>query len=174
MRPPTPRPNLILILMVTGGLMVIVVLISFLTTPAQSAPHQPIDFLHSLHSGQLNIECAYCHRTAESAAYAGMPSTQLCMGCHRVVASYTPEIWKLRTYWEMREPVPWKRVYDLPAHVYFSHQAHTRTAGMGCEPCHGNVKSAQRLKQETPLTMGWCMDCHRREDASTECWSCHR
>lgn len=160
--------------MVTGGLLALVVMVSFLTTPAQSAPHQPIDFFHSVHAGQLSIECAFCHRTADTAAYAGMPSTQLCMGCHRVVIPYYPEIWKLRSYWELREPVPWKRVYTLPAHAYFNHQAHTVRAKMGCDPCHGKVETMERLKQETPMTMAWCVDCHRKDNASTECWTCHR
>lgn len=174
MKAPTSRPKILLILGITAVFLSAVLLVGLRTTLAQSAPHQPIDFFHSLHSGELKIACGYCHRTAETAAFAGMPSTQLCISCHRVVNTYYPEIWKLRSYWEMGEPIPWNRVTDLPAHVYFSHEAHTANGRMGCEPCHGDVATMERVKQVTPMTMGWCLDCHRREEASTECWSCHR
>jgi len=160
--------------MLSGAFVAGVLLVSLVSGPAQSAPHQPIDFYHSLHSGELKIACGYCHPTAETAAFAGMPSTQLCMSCHRVVSTYQPEIWKLRSYWEMDASIPWNRVTDLPAHVYFNHAAHTASGRMSCEPCHGRVESMALVKQVKPMTMGWCLDCHRKERASTECWSCHR
>lgn len=160
--------------MLTGAFLAGVLLVALGTGAAQSAPPQPIEFPHELHAGEKKIPCAFCHPTAETAAYAGMPSTQLCMGCHRVVIPYHPEIWKLRSYWEMGSAVPWNRVYDLPAHAYFSHEAHTANGKMGCEPCHGKVETMKEIKRETPMTMGWCLSCHRQEEASTECWSCHR
>jgi hypothetical protein len=144
------------------------------TGQLSAAPHQPIDFFHRIHAGERQIACAYCHRSADSADFAGMPSTELCMRCHRVVVPYVPEIWKLRSYWELGEPIPWKRVHDLPAHVYFSHQAHIASGKMSCEPCHGKVEEMDRIRQVTPLTMGWCVECHRQQKASTNCWTCHR
>jgi cytochrome c7-like protein len=141
---------------------------------AGGGPAQPIDFFHRIHAGDRQIACAFCHRTAESAAFAGMPSVEQCMSCHRVVIPDSPEVWKLRSYWELGQPVPWKRVNALPAHVYFSHEAHTSAGKMGCASCHGRVETMDRLGQTAPLTMGWCLDCHRKRNASTECVSCHR
>lgn len=137
-------------------------------------PEQPVEFFHSVHSGERRIACAFCHRTAETAAYAGMPSTQLCMSCHRAVIPEFTEIWKLRSHWELGESIPWKRVNQLPAHVYFSHEAHTANGKMGCEPCHGRVETMARVRKTAPLTMGWCVDCHQEQKATTECWACHR
>jgi predicted CXXCH cytochrome family protein len=143
-------------------------------TEFHEGPDQPINFFHSVHVGERKIECAYCHRTAETAAFAGMPSTQLCISCHRVVAPTYPEIWKLRSYWELGEAIPWERVNNLPDHAYFSHEAHLAGGKLDCTPCHGQVETMERVRQTAPLTMGWCLDCHRKQDASTECWACHR
>jgi hypothetical protein len=141
---------------------------------APSPPHQPVDFFHRVHAGDRQIACSFCHRTAETAAFAGMPSTELCMRCHRVVIPESPEIWKLRSYWELGQAIPWARVNQLPANVYFSHEAHTAAAGMTCAPCHGQVAQMDNIFQTAPLTMGWCVDCHQKRKASTDCWSCHR
>lgn len=137
-------------------------------------PPQPLDFYHDVHVQQKQIACAYCHRTANTADYAGMPSTQLCMGCHRAIIPEFTEIWKLRSYWELGQAIPWKRVNQLPAHVYFSHKAHTAIGKMGCEPCHGKVETMEKTQQTAPLTMGWCVDCHKQRKASVDCWTCHR
>lgn len=156
------------------GLVSVLAVVSARETPLKPPVHQPIDFFHKLHAGERKIACGYCHRTAETAAFAGMPSTQLCMSCHRVVLPYNPEIWKLRSFWEMGEGIPWRRVTDMPDHVYFSHEAHTATAKIDCAECHGQVETMDRLRQVKPMTMGWCLSCHRDQNASTECWSCHR
>jgi len=137
-------------------------------------PSQPIAFFHRVHAGERNIPCAYCHRTAETASFAGMPPTRLCMSCHRAVIPEAPEIWKLRSYWELGEPIPWERVSILPGHVYFSHRAHAGAAKVGCSRCHGKVEAMDEVEQTVPLTMGWCVQCHRETRASTECISCHR
>lgn len=163
------------LLVLVAALATLGIIIVHASTPgARNALEQPIDFFHRLHSGERGIDCAFCHRTATTAAFAGMPSTQLCMRCHRVVVPYVPEIWKLRSYWEMEESIPWKRVYNLPGFIHFSHQAHLAGGRMDCEPCHGKVETMDRLRQEVPLTMGWCLDCHRKMEASTDCASCHR
>src|SRR3569833_1035556 len=96
-----------------------------LSTGASSQPpHQPIDFMHRIHAGERKIACAYCHRTVETADDAGRPSVKRCMSCHRSIIPDSAEIWKLRSYWEMGESIPWVRVFQLPAHVFFSHTAH--------------------------------------------------
>jgi predicted CXXCH cytochrome family protein len=143
--------------------------------------HQPIDFYHYVHTKEQKIDCLYCHRTAETADYAGMPSTQLCMGCHRSVIPQYPEVWKVRSYWELGEGIPWKRVNQLPDHVYFSHKAHTVVGKLGCATCHGQLENMAGAMQTVPLTMGWCLKCHeqpnpttQKQTASTECSACHR
>lgn len=148
--------------------------VTFGAGSAPAPPRQPIDFLHRVHAGDRQIPCAFCHRTAETAAFAGMPSTELCMRCHRVVIPESPPIWKLRSYWELGQAIPWARVNRLPAHVYFSHAAHTAAAGMTCAPCHGQVRQMEQVFQTVPLTMGWCLNCHQQRKASTDCWACHR
>lgn len=142
-------------------------------TPEAPQP-QPVDFYHRIHVQERKIDCLYCHRTATKADFAGMPSTELCMSCHRSVIPEYPEIWKLRSYWELGEGIPWKRVNQLPGHVYFSHQAHTAVAKLGCDTCHGDVASMGFAEKAAPLTMGWCLECHRKQNASTECSACHR
>lgn len=168
------KRHIAVVLLITGITVISLILIAIQSTEADPAPHQPIDFFHTVHARDNGIACGFCHRTAETEAFAGMPSTQTCITCHRVVIPNVPEIWKLRSYWELGEAIPWKRTHDLPAHAYFSHEAHTAGGKMGCEPCHGKVEEMDRVRQVKPLTMGWCLDCHRQENASTECWSCHR
>jgi hypothetical protein len=140
----------------------------------QQPPEQPIAFFHVVHVGQQGIDCRYCHRTAETADFAGMPDTQVCMSCHRAVIPQYPEIWKIRSYWEMGSAIPWKRVNSLPGHVFFSHKAHTAAAHIGCEKCHGKLETQGSAQQTEPLTMGWCLKCHKQQQASTECIACHR
>ncbi|MBI3911924.1 MAG: cytochrome c3 family protein [Armatimonadetes bacterium] len=139
-----------------------------------TAPVQPIDFFHRVHAGDKQIACEYCHRTAKSAALAGMPSVELCMRCHRVVIPHYREIQKLHRYWESGVPIPWQRVNRLPGFVYFNHQAHTVTGKLDCAECHGKTETMDRLVRTAPLTMGWCLDCHRKKRASMDCWACHR
>ena len=103
-----------------------------------------------------------------------MPSTELCMRCHRVVIPHHPQIQKLHGYWERREAVPWQRVNCLPGFVIFDHRAHTVIGKTECDTCHGDVRQMDRLRQTAPLTMGWCLDCHRSKGADTDCWTCHR
>ncbi|HEU4753587.1 MAG TPA: cytochrome c3 family protein [Armatimonadota bacterium] len=172
---PLWKPGPLGLLLASGAALLLVIFLSAGSTPGEAPfTHQPIDFFHRVHAGDRKIACGFCHRTAESADFAGMPSTQLCMGCHRVVIPSSPEIWKVRGYWELGQPIPWKRVYQLPAHVYFSHEAHLAGGKMDCTPCHGRVETMDRVLKKAPLTMGWCLDCHRKQKASTECWSCHR
>src|SRR5919106_1694642 len=129
-----PLLILLLVMVIFGAIL----LYASTTTALATAPDQPIDFFHRIHAGERQIACGYCHRTAETAAFAGMPSTQLCISCHRVVLPNNPEIWKLRSFWELEASIPWNRTHDLPDHVYFSHEAHT-TANVACAECHGPV-----------------------------------
>ncbi|HET6381945.1 MAG TPA: cytochrome c3 family protein [Armatimonadota bacterium] len=138
-----------------------------------NATPQPIDFFHRVHAGEKHIACAFCHRTYRTEAYAGMPSTELCMRCHRVVIPHHPEIQLLHQYWDSHKAIPWERVNRLPGFVFFDHQAHVKH-GVACAVCHGPVAQMDRLIQTAPLTMGWCVQCHRSKRASIECATCHR
>ena len=126
------------------------------------APEQPIAFSHRLHAGQYEVPCQYCHFAAERSRHAGIPPVAVCMGCHAQVRVASAEVQKLREAVAQRRPVRWVRIHELPDFVYFSHSRHV-TAGLACQRCHGPVEAMDRVRQEAPLTMGWCIDCHRAE-----------
>jgi Cytochrome c7 and related cytochrome c len=137
-----------------------------------SAPEQPIDFHHRDHVRTDGLSCELCHSGVRRAAFAGMPPVERCMGCHRVVLPENPGVSALRRYWESGKPIPWVKVYSLPRFVRFSHEAHT-LAKVDCTHCHGDVASATHIARVTPLTMGWCVDCHRATRAPQDCLTCH-
>jgi len=129
------------------------------------APEQPIPFSHALHAGELGMDCRYCHTTVEKAAQAAIPPTATCMNCHSKIHPESVVLEPLRESAETGMPVEWARVHDLPDYVYFDHSAHVG-AGVSCVECHGRVDTMKRVRQEKPLAMGWCLDCHRDPDAS--------
>ena len=124
------------------------------------APEQPVPYSHLLHAGELGMDCRYCHSNVEHSAEAMIPPTQTCMGCHNVVAEDSARLAPVRESWESGDPVEWVRVHQIPDHAYFDHSAHL-TAGVGCVSCHGRVDQMEVVTQETPLSMGWCLECHR-------------
>jgi hypothetical protein len=124
------------------------------------APTQPIPFSHQKHAGQLGIDCRYCHYTIENAAHAAIPSTETCMNCHKVIKTDSPHIVKLRQAYEQNKPIEWVQVHKLPDYVYFDHSAHLR-AGVSCVSCHGRVDEMSVVHQVEPLSMSWCLECHR-------------
>lgn len=159
------------------------------------APAQPIRYSHALHAGKLEIACLYCHHNAEKGPVAGVPSLEICMNCHNrvktVAGSDRPsaEIAKLATAWAERdrpgaEPVSWVRVHRLPAYVTFDHKSHVKN-GIACQECHGPVQQMDVVRQAASLSMGWCVNCHRREGpavpaswkrapALQDCNACHQ
>lgn len=136
------------------------------------APNQPIAFSHKKHAGDYGMSCVFCHRLASKSAVAGIPAVADCRACHLFISQDAPEIQKLMQYWADKQPIPWIRVYWLPDHVYFPHKMHIR-AGLVCAACHGEVASMERIKRSVKLSMGWCMDCHKKKKASIDCWTCH-
>lgn len=138
-----------------------------MTRAASRGPEQPVPFSHTFHVRFLDMACEYCHTGSRASARAGMPSLELCMGCHRVVGQNLEGVQLLRAYREEGEPVPWKRVYRLPEFVQFSHRAHLRNR-IPCEECHGPVNNMPRLYRWSPLTMGWCLECHRSPPDSAD------
>ena len=158
---------------------------------------QPIAFPHIVHVQTYKIDCQYCHADARRSEYAGLPSVDRCMGCHKITAADKPEIKKLAEYASKREPIPWARVYKLPEFTYFPHKAHIR-AELACQTCHGPVEAMTTVAANTgptltndllnlaglrpappPLSMGWCVDCHRQQNATRgtqaplDCVMCH-
>lgn len=121
---------------------------------------QPILFDHRHHVADDGIDCLYCHSTADRSPTAGIPSTATCMGCHSQIWPNGITLEPLRRAWASRAPIPWVRVHDLPDHVYFDHSIHL-AKGIGCVSCHGRVDRMARVEQVAPLTMGWCLNCHR-------------
>ena len=155
---------------------------------ALPGPIQPIPFSHAHHSGKFQMDCLYCHSGGDRLSMAGMPSVETCMGCHQ---HFPPEynslegIRILNQYWEDKLPIPWVQVNRLPEHVQFTHNRHLATVGITCQSCHGLVEDMDKLFMVADtqwwqyglptkkLEMGWCVMCHRTNNASTDCLLCH-
>jgi len=158
---------------------------------------QPIGFTHATHAGtepgQNNMNCQFCHFSAERSVDAGIPPVSTCVGCHQVVLGTTPaqqtEIAKIQEYANSGEPIPWNRIYKISDHAHYPHMRHVN-AGLECQECHGEVQTMGVLSARDPVwggaNMGWCVDCHRNpreglqradgsviEEASTDCAVCH-
>lgn len=152
-----------LVLVVGGGLYV-AVLLAIAGEPGTHAvgyaPVQPVPFSHAAHVGKLGLDCRYCHTTATTAAFAAVPPTQTCMNCHATVLPDSPKLALVRESHETGNPIPWQRVHDLPDYVHFDHAVHV-SKGVGCTTCHGPVHTMDVVRQVAPLSMAWCLDCHR-------------
>jgi hypothetical protein len=131
------------------------------------APVQPIPFSHKLHAGDKKIDCRYCHIGVDKSKHASVPALNVCMNCHKVVKTDSPHIQKLTKAYNEGRPIEWIRVHELPDFVAFNHKPHVE-AGVSCETCHGDVKNMDILFQASPLTMGWCMNCHRGDTTPRE------
>jgi len=126
------------------------------------APQQPIAFPHNVHAGENHIPCLYCHYGARTSRHAGVPPASVCMNCHRLLEKQTAEIEKLKEAVQQRRPIRWVKIHNLPDFVYFNHSQHV-LSGVNCRECHGPVEQMAVVRQVAPLTMGWCLDCHRRQ-----------
>ncbi len=140
---------------------------------AAAAPKpQPIQYSHKIHVTDNKMDCQFCHSSARRSKYAGIPSVEKCMNCHRVIAVGSPEVQKVAQYWRDRKPIPWNRVTELPDHSYFPHYRMVN-AGVPCLECHPGMDKAGVAVQNREFTMGFCMDCHRKRKVSIDCWTCH-
>jgi hypothetical protein len=144
-------------------------------------PSQPIEFSHLVHAGQNKVACLYCHFAATRSRHAGIPPASVCMNCHSLLATQTAELAKLTEALAQRRPIQWTKVHNLPDFVHFDHSQHVLSA-VACAECHGAVEAMDRVRQEAPLTMGWCLDCHRQRAAAAsihapipglDCGKCH-
>ena len=124
------------------------------------SPNQPVPFSHELHAGTLKMDCRYCHTTVEHSAVASIPPTQTCMNCHTLVKPESEKVKVLLDSWASGKSIEWIRIHNLPDYAYFDHSAHL-SAGIGCESCHGNIASMEVVQLAEPLSMLWCLDCHR-------------
>lgn len=159
-------------------------------------PLQPIAFSHKIHSGENKIECQYCHSSAKHSKHSGIPSVNVCMNCHKNIAEVaegTVVEWDGVTYgkaeldkeiakvyeaagWDPEaleytgneKPIKWIRIHNLPDFAYFNHSQHVTVAGLKCQKCHGPVEEYDEMRQFSPLTMGWCIDCHRETGVDTK------
>ena len=155
------------------------------------APVQPIHYSHKIHAGDNQIDCNYCHSSARKSKTSGIPSLNVCMNCHKNISEYTGEedldngyttdfynneIAKLydavgwdvddQSYTGEEKPVKWVRIHNLPDFAYFNHSQHVTVAGVECQKCHGPVEEMEIMEQFAPLTMGWCIDCHRETNVN--------
>ncbi|HSI70012.1 MAG TPA: c-type cytochrome [Gillisia sp.] len=155
-------------------------------------PVQPIHFSHKIHAGDNQIECKFCHSSARVSKTSGIPSLNVCMNCHKSIGEvaeetateeyskdfYDKEIQKLyaavgwdpaaQAYTGEEEPVKWVRIHNLPDFAYFNHSQHVEVGGIACQTCHGPVEEMEIMYQDAPLTMGWCINCHRETDVKME------
>jgi mono/diheme cytochrome c family protein len=141
-------------------------------------PKQPIAFSHKLHAGQYEIDCKYCHTGVMKGKQANIPSPNICMNCHSQIKKGSPEIAKIyaaigydsvtASYTGKQKPIEWVRIHNLPDLAYFNHAQHVNVAGVECETCHGPIKEMDVVKQYSLLTMGWCIDCHRKTDVNAK------
>ncbi len=145
-------------------------------------PKQPIAFSHKVHAGQFEIECKYCHTGALKGKQANIPSPNICMNCHTQIKqgtnTGTGEIAKIyaavgfdpdtQSYTGQTKPIEWVRIHNLPDLAYFNHAQHVNVAGVTCQTCHGPIEQMDVVKQYSLLTMGWCIDCHRKTDVNTK------
>jgi mono/diheme cytochrome c family protein len=148
-------------------------------------PVQPIAFSHELHAGINQVNCQYCHSGAFKSKNASIPSLNVCMNCHNYVQAtekyngeISPEIKKIytaldynpdtRTYGKNTKPIEWVRIHNLPDFSYFNHSQHVKVAGLACQQCHGPVEKMTEVYQYSPLTMGWCINCHRTTEVNSK------
>lgn len=156
-------PQLIGALVVAGGGAVTFV-IGFWFSPKHIevgyAPDQPVAYSHKLHAGLLGLDCRYCHQNVDHSPHASVPDTNTCMNCHGNVRTDSEKLQLVRDSAAEGKPIPWVKVHMLPQYAYFNHAAHVRV-GVGCASCHGRVDQMEVVRQVEPLSMGWCLECHR-------------
>ncbi len=124
---------------------------------------QPVEFSHKHHSGELGIDCRYCHTTVEKSSFANIPPTKICMNCHSEMWATSPALEPVRESYRTGRSIEWTRVHDLPMFVYFNHSIHV-SKGFGCSTCHGRVDRMPLTWQYASLQMKWCLDCHRQPE----------
>jgi hypothetical protein len=147
-------------------------------TGSPEAPRQPVEFDHWQHITKEEgpqLDCAFCHEYADRSPHATVPNVSTCMICHDSTKTESAEVQKLAGFARNNQQPPWVRVYYFQpsADAYFTHKPHVR-AGIDCATCHGQVGQMRQVRREVEPTMGWCIDCHRQQSVSIDCYICHR
>lgn len=182
-------------LVTVGALLLAAAMLCIPAAIAGDKVEQPIEFPHDVHAGKLGINCMYCHTYARRSAVSGIPPLQKCIGCHENIESVKdkPRIKKLFEYWKTKQPIPWKKIHDLPDFVRFNHERHIqrfyfqqgRPVEEVCGLCHGDVKTMTVDEKVEPITMGWCVSCHEQDhrvnsvsakttNGPNDCSFCHK
>jgi len=158
-----------------GGAAVLV-LSAVALIPSLGATRQPLAFNHNKHVEELGLPCTTCHLYAKTGIRATIPNIEVCRMCHAAPLTESEEEAHLVEHIQAEEAIPWRKIYRVPEHVFFSHRRHTAVAGVECETCHGDVGSlaAPFSQQMVKITMERCMGCHWEVEASNDCMSCHR
>ncbi|MEX0821157.1 MAG: cytochrome c3 family protein [Rhodothermales bacterium] len=164
------KANLLPLLSLVGALLggvVVIFLVWYYFSPEYTdvgyAPEQPVPYSHRLHVGELGIDCQYCHTNVAMTATANVPPTETCMNCHAQIQTESLNLLPVRESFATGDPVEWVKVSFLPDYVHFSHAVHV-TSGVGCETCHGRIDQMDVVSQVEPLSMGWCLECHRQPE----------
>ena len=151
---------LIVLLPLAGVALAYTVRVSPYWTQQNVTLEQPVPFSHKHHVGDLGIDCRYCHTGVETGRYAGLPPSSTCMSCHSQIWTNAKLLAPVRESYASRTPIRWARVNRVADYVYFDHSIHV-SKGVPCSACHGAVHEMALMRQAAPLTMGWCLDCHR-------------
>jgi hypothetical protein len=154
----------VIVIGAVGGAVYLPVAFAFGASPktlaAGYAPVQPVPYSHALHAGKLGMDCRYCHNTVERTPFAALPATQTCMNCHSSIHLKSDALKPIHESWDTGKPMRWVKVHNLAQYVYFNHSAHV-SHGVGCVECHGRIDRMEVVRQEKPLSMSWCLECHR-------------
>lgn len=159
-------PHLTLAGSLAGGVFAILFIWYYFSpkyTDVGYAPEQPVQYSHRLHAGQLGLDCQYCHTNVKDAAHSNVPATQTCMNCHSQIRTESVKLLPVRESWATGESIEWIKVHKLPDYARFSHAVHTNN-GVGCESCHGRIDQMEVVFQVQPLSMSWCLECHRNPE----------
>lgn len=161
-------PVLSLVGALLGGVLLVVVVWYYFSpefTTVGYQPDQPVPYSHELHVDKLGMDCQYCHTNVANSEHANVPPTQTCMNCHNQIKTDSPKLQDVRESWAEDEPIQWTKVNHLPDYAHFSHAAHV-DKGVGCETCHGRIDKMgeEGVYQAEPLSMGWCLECHRQPE----------
>ncbi|MBL9174283.1 MAG: cytochrome c3 family protein [Verrucomicrobiales bacterium] len=156
-------------LVVAGGLTATLALagVTYYLTPKYTRvgyqPIQPVPFSHAVHAGQLGMDCRYCHNGVDKSWFSNIPAASTCMNCHSQILKEDPRLQLVRDSYQSGQTIPWVQVHKVPDYVYFNHSVHVNR-GVSCVHCHGPVNQMDEVYHAKPLSMGFCLDCHRKPE----------
>lgn len=157
--------QIVVFLFVLGG--VATAAVTYYSTPKYLRvgyqPVQPVPFDHALHAGQLGIDCRYCHNGVEKSWFSNIPAASTCMNCHSLILKDDPRLQPVRDSYQSGTPIPWVQIHKVPDYVYFNHSVHVNR-GISCVSCHGQINEMDEVYHAKPLSMSFCLDCHRKPE----------